>query len=772
MVSRQKPEDGVIVIAATFTGEPLLPPLRFVLDEAGLSLGVKFAPYHQVFQELLSPTSLSAMNTDGVDVVLVRLQDFVRGVEGLDEAISTVRRTGAELAEALVQHAQHTKLPTLLAVMPPSPDLAEILLPEIEAANEVLVAKARELPGITLLSAAVLELVSAGERYDSVTDELAHLPFTEEQYASIALAIARKVHALLVPAHKVLVLDCDETLWRGVVGEDGVAAVTISPGQACLQRFAVGIQENGALLCLASKNAERDVLELFEKRSDMTLKLEHVVAHRINWEPKPRNVASLARALNLGLDAFVFIDDNPVECALMRAELPQVVTLQLPPDDEIESFLSHLWTFDKIATTEEDTRRTSLYRQNAARNELEEVTTDIAKFIESLGLVIDIAAPQESEWARAAQLTQRTNQFNFTGVRRGEAELRELARNGFTVLRVKVQDRFGDYGIVGLVIAEEVADAFSVDTLLLSCRVLGRGVEHAILRRLGEIAKQRELARVDLRFVPTAKNEPARAFAESVVGGQYTEEQEIVYRVPIERACTIIQTPGHDPLAVTQARMSETNKSSATGMRPDTSNRSERYAKLAQTLVSGRSVLEALRASYARSRTLPSPPVAADTYTERELLGLWRENLGLDQLGVEDDYFALGGTSITAARLIAEIWRRFGVRLPLTIILEAPTVRALSRHLLDQHNPHSEPLVKLKGGGPRNLFLVHDGNGETLLYLNLARRMPDDLAVIGIEPRRIAGVPLAHATIEEMAAFYNDQVRKMQPQGPYLLGGK
>ena len=242
--------------------------------------------------------------------------------------------------------------------MPPSPDLAKRLLSEIEAANEVLVAKALTLPGITLLSAAELELVSAGERYDSVTDELGHLPFTEEQYASIALAIARKVHALLVPAHKVLVLDCDETMWRGVVGEDGVAAVTITPGRACLQQFAVGIQENGALLCLASKNAERDVLELFEKRSDMTLKLEHVVAHRINWEPKPRNVASLARALNLGLDAFVFIDDNPVECALMRAELPQVVTLQLPPDDEIGSFLSHLWTFDKIAITEEDARRT------------------------------------------------------------------------------------------------------------------------------------------------------------------------------------------------------------------------------------------------------------------------------------------------------------------------------------------------------------------------------------------------------------------------------
>jgi thioesterase domain-containing protein/acyl carrier protein len=159
------------------------------------------------------------------------------------------------------------------------------------------------------------------------------------------------------------------------------------------------------------------------------------------------------------------------------------------------------------------------------------------------------------------------------------------------------------------------------------------------------------------------------------------------------------------------------------------------------------------------------------TDTERRLLDLWEEILGIDRLGVEDDYFALGGTSLMAARLFAEVSRRFAVKLPLTAILEAPTVRALSRHMEQERTSPARSLIELRRGDPRKLFFVHDGIGETLLYLNLARRMPNDLAVIGIEPRRIPGVPLAHTRIEDMAAFYIGEVRKKQPHGPYLLAG-
>ncbi len=179
----------------------------------------------------------------------------------------------------------------------------------------------------------------------------------------------------------------------------------------------------------------------------------------------------------------------------------------------------------------------------------------------------------------------------------------------------------------------------------------------------------------------------------------------------------------------------------------------------------------AIAGTSARSRTLPADPATPAADTEHKLLQLWKEVLGIDAIGVEDDFFALGGTSLMAARLFAEISRRFAVRMPLSAIVEAPTVRALARQLGQGRVSPTGPLVDLRQGGPRNLFIVHDGVGETLLYLNLARRMPRDIAVIGIEPRRLPGVPLAHTRVEDMASFYIAKMRERQPHGPYLLAG-
>ena len=279
-----------ITIAATFTAEPLLPSLQFVLETAGLPLGVRFAPYHQVFQELLTPTSLLATNVGGVNVLLLRIEDFLREAKNVEDARTILSRIVSELCVALTSYGSRTRIPTLIAALPPSGGCTKALRRDIDAANAAVVAHAAALPGFIELSADEFDLASTQERYDELGDELAHIPFTDEYYAAIALAIARKVHALRVPAHKVLVLDCDETLWRGVVGEDGVDGISIPEPLARLQAFAVEVQSKGVLICLISKNSEQDVLEVFEKRGDMILKLDHVVAHRINWESKSRNI--------------------------------------------------------------------------------------------------------------------------------------------------------------------------------------------------------------------------------------------------------------------------------------------------------------------------------------------------------------------------------------------------------------------------------------------------------------------------------------------------
>ena len=288
-----------------------------------------------------------------------------------------------------------------------------------------------------------------------------------------------------------VVLDCDNTLWKGVVGEEGVTGIAIPPAWMALQRFMVELAGQGFLLCLCSKNDEADVLEVFDRRPDMVLKREHLVSWRINWQPKSQNIRRLAQELNLGLDSFIFLDDNPVECAEVRAGCPEVLTLRLPIDGDIEGFLRHVWAFDRLRVTSEDRQRTAMYKQEAERARFQKQAPTIDEFLAGLDLRITISEPAPEQVDRVAQLTQRTNQFNFTTVRRNDGEIRRLGESGLECRAVEVSDRFGDYGLVGVMIFGARGEALEVDTFLLSCRVLGRGVEHRMLNELGEIARRR-----------------------------------------------------------------------------------------------------------------------------------------------------------------------------------------------------------------------------------------------------------------------------------------
>lgn len=761
-----------VLITATFTAEPLQPSLEFLFEKAGLRLDVRFSPYHQVLQELISTSSALASLDKGVAVILVRLEDFIRDIGDHSRALETISSVAGEIASSLTAFAARAKSPAVFSVLAASPEVPEQLRGAIDEATEQLMERVTGLSGLTVLHPKDIDVVAGSDRFDRESDRLAHVPFTEDHYASLSLAIARKIHAFLVPDRKVLVLDCDNTLWRGVVGEDGLDGIAIPPSFAYLQRFALRLQAQGVLICLASKNVERDVLDVLEQRRDMLLKPEHIVAHRINWNPKPQNLAELAQALNLGLDSFVFLDDNPVECELMKAELPQVLTLLLPPEDQVEAFLDHLWAFDKVAVTEEDKRRTSLYKEDAARKALEKDATNIVDFVASLEVKIDVDPPGEGDWPRLAQLTQRTNQFNFTTVRRTESELRALVdgppKRARQVLKVKVSDRFGDYGLVGLVVCVEADRELLVDTLLLSCRVLGRGVEHAIIRYLAAIAKSRGIETVSLPFNKTARNEPASAFADSIAEAfKGVESDRTVYRIPTHVALEIYHRPGFDPDAVIKARESDGKKPSA---QVTAANVSERYTIFSQALLTGKDVLIALNKSNVRHRALPGAASLPATEAERHMLAIWEEVLGIEGLGIDDDYTDAGGTSLLAARLFALVSQRFGVRLPLTFILEHPTVRRLTA-VVDQDRSQISSLVELRSGGRHNFFFVHDGDGETLLYQNIARRLPEGFNAYGIEPRQLQNIPLAHVSIEDMATHYLDLIREKQPVGPYFVGG-
>ncbi|WP_448563408.1 HAD-IIIC family phosphatase, partial [Trichothermofontia sp.] len=535
-----------LMIAATFTAEPLAPILEFWMDKLALPAVIEFAPYNQVFQQLLDPLSNMAQNHQGVNVILFRLEDWKRELGAEAQPNAVVQRNLRELSQAIQGAAQRASVPYLLVCCPDSPEA--LANPEwqtfCQAQEALLRAELGGVSGLYLVLSDAFTLYPVVDYYDQERDRLGHIPFTTLFCTALGTLLARRFYALKSAPHKVIVLDCDNTLWQGVVGEDGVAGIAIPPGWQALQDFMVNQQRQGMLLCLCSKNEEADVLEVFEKRQDMRLRKEHLVTWRINWLPKSQNLRMLAQELNLGLDSFIFIDDNPVECAEVRASCPEVLTLQLPVEGDIPTFLNHVWAFDHLQVTQEDQQRTQLYRQNLERDRLQKAALTFADFLASLELTITIAPPTPEQIPRVAQLTQRTNQFNFTMIRRSEGDITQLAAQGLECRVVQVRDRFGDYGLVGVMIFGQQAENLQVDTFLLSCRVLGRGVEYRMLSYLGEVAQERQLQQVRITLWRTQKNLPALNFLEKVAGDYQTAiEQGFAFALPVQVAMAVTFQP-------------------------------------------------------------------------------------------------------------------------------------------------------------------------------------------------------------------------------------
>ncbi|MEO1189750.1 MAG: FkbM family methyltransferase, partial [Pseudomonadota bacterium] len=332
---------------------------------------------------------------------------------------------------ALLKRSRATRqVPDVVMVCPPSPAARDRFSDAFHRSTEACLESAlSNEEGVELVSAA--EAAAAydwGECHDPERDALGRIPYTPRFFAAMASILVRRLYSIEHAPYKVIALDCDNTLWSGVVGEKGAAGIEISRPYLALQAFMLEQKKQGVLLCLVSKNNLEDVQRVFESREDMLLRWEDLAACRINWEPKSDNLRSLAESLGLGLDSFVFLDDSPVECAEVQAHCPQALTLRLPAEaGGIPAFLNHVWAFDHARKTAEDGRRTELYQQQERRDELRREISSFAEFIDSLALDIRVAKPLADDLARIAQLTERTNQFNVAKRRYSEKELRELA---------------------------------------------------------------------------------------------------------------------------------------------------------------------------------------------------------------------------------------------------------------------------------------------------------------------------------------------------------
>jgi FkbH-like protein len=329
--------------------------------------------------------------------------------------------------------------------------------------------------------------------------------------------------AILGLGKRCIVLDLDNTLWGGVVGEDGFDGIKLGhgpPGNAYqeFQRVLLSLYQRGILLAINSKNNPEDALKVITEHPDMILKKEHFASIKINWNDKVVNMKEIAEELNFGLDYMAFFDDDPVNRELVRTRLPQILTVELPKDpSQYSKILQNMNEFNTLKITEEDTNRGQMYLQQQQRKEFESSVTNLEDFLKELDLKISILPADQFTIPRISQLTLKTNQFNLTTKRYQEEEIQQLVKDDQVLIGcAQVEDKFGDNGITGVfIVKKDTPKQWTLDTFLLSCRVMGREVEKAILGHIVKKAKENGVEKIKAQYIPTPKNKPVENFLPS-----------------------------------------------------------------------------------------------------------------------------------------------------------------------------------------------------------------------------------------------------------------
>jgi FkbH-like protein len=525
-------------IVRSVTIEPVLPFLATEAVLANYVLDLQVGGYGSYVDELLNPQSALAKFKPDIVFVLLDLEDIAGRLpdlcaDGIGEGVD------AEIEESVARMAQ--LLRSFRASSSARLLFQGCLVPDVTSLGDVGDANLpRSLTSavhqLNLKLAALCSTVTDCVFFD--IDHLAarhgrsnwrdtrmflasRLPVSAASFSTYSRGLVRSFSTLFRAPRKVLCTDLDNTLWGGILGEegpDGIASGSAFPGNCYLeyQKYLKQLSSRGVLLAIVSKNNEADVREAFQVRAaDLGLGLDNFVATKISWNEKSDSIRELAEELSLGLDSFVFVDDNPVECEAIRQQVPEVAVIEAPVEEpwKLVELLSAQPFFDAAVVTDDDVNRLNEYRAQAQRSELASSAGDRDEFLASLGIVCTFLSALDAPLARSVQLLAKTNQFNLTTRRRSAAEVEEFASApGGQAIAVRVRDRFGDAGVVGLALARNEGDSCFIDSLLLSCRVIGRGIETALLAYLADTAKRTGAKQLIGEFIATKKNAPCADF--------------------------------------------------------------------------------------------------------------------------------------------------------------------------------------------------------------------------------------------------------------------
>jgi FkbH-like protein len=525
-------------VVRSVTVEPVLP---FLTTEAVLSnyvLELQVGGYGSYVDEMLSPQSALAKFKPDLVFVFLDLEEMAGRLPelcadgigaGVEEEIEECLARMAQLLRSF-RSGNSARLLLQGLVVPDLTSLGDVgdanlphsLTNAVQRLNQRLAALCSTIADCVFFDVDRLAARYGRARWrDARMFYVSRLPIASDSFRAYSRGLVRSFSTLFRASRKVLCTDLDNTLWGGVLGEDGpegIATGSAFPGNCYLdyQKYLKQLASRGILLAIVSKNNEADVREAFQIRSaDLALSLDNFVARKINWNEKSDSIRELAQELSLGLDSFVFVDDNPVECEAIRQELPDVAVVVAPILEpwRLVEVLSEQPFFDAAVVTDDDVNRLNEYKSQAQRAELATSLGNRDEFLASLEIVCTFQSALQAPLSRAVQLLAKTNQFNLTTRRHSAAEIEEFASTaGGHAVVVRVRDRFGDAGVVGLALARNQGDSCCIDSLLLSCRVIGRGIETALLAYLGEHALRTGVRRLVGEFIATKKNAPCANF--------------------------------------------------------------------------------------------------------------------------------------------------------------------------------------------------------------------------------------------------------------------
>jgi FkbH-like protein len=523
-----------VMVLRSFTVEPLAPLLRAAAACWGLDVEARLGDFNAYVQEILDPAS--ALYTEPTDVAILAVQTRDIAPELWNMAAGLTAAETQSVVERVVANYR-TWIDTLRSrsnchlivhnlEKPPQPaaGIYDAQLPggqsrAIEQINADLAALCSDQAGVHVLDYDNLVGRAGRERwFDPQKWVTARLPIAGDCLMYLVDEWVRYLVPAMGRQAKCLVVDLDNTLWGGVIGEDGMHGIKLGgdyPGAAYLelQRAVSDLMRRGVILAISSKNNEADALEALDEHPEMLLRSKDFAARRINWSDKAQNLREIAGELNIGLDTLVFVDDNPVECEFIREVLPEVTVLNVDPQRPFSHarVVRNCPRFERLEISAEDRRRNELYAAQIERAQLQTSAATLEDYYRSLDMVATFGLVDEATRARVAQLTQKTNQLNMTTRRYAEQQIGQFtADREMRVFWTQVADRFGDNGIVGVMIVRVSGDTWQLDTFLMSCRVIGRTVETAMLGMLAQHARSAGATRLVGEFVPTAKNAPAK----------------------------------------------------------------------------------------------------------------------------------------------------------------------------------------------------------------------------------------------------------------------